>query len=290
MKDEEKQSQKKPVPLKGKKMERLMKKRWVYPAIYLAFAALVIASVLWYQNGTKNSKEQTPNSAFDQNGKTIPVSVSKEVFKMPAANPDDVVVQRDFYNPNESLEKKEAALVFYHNTYYQNRGIDLVTRSGKAFDVVAAMSGNVIKAEKDADLGFVVEVAHPDGLVTHYSSLESINVKDGDYIKQGEVIGKAGQNLYDKESKVHAHFEIRKDGFAFDPKSAWEQTAGQIAKQIENASASDQKKEEATNQNQNSNLDKNSESESSKDSEKRSGEETKSPSDSTGEKTHENHN
>lgn len=244
MKDEEKQTQK-TVPLKGRRMGKFMKKRWVYPAIYLAFAAVVLASVLWYQNGASNSKD-TPNGAFQNNEKAVPVSVSKEVFKMPAKDPKSVVIKKEFFNPDASAKEQEAALVFYNNIYYQNKGIDLAIESGKTFDVTAAMSGNVTKSVKDPELGYVVEVEHANGLITHYSSLASVKVKEGDMVNQGEVVGAAGQNLYDKDAKIHAHFEIRKDGIAVDPVSAWNQSASQIEKQVDKQEQASKKDEKAS--------------------------------------------
>ncbi|MGG1572995.1 peptidoglycan DD-metalloendopeptidase family protein [Fictibacillus sp. NRS-1165] len=244
MKDEEKQSQK-TVPLKSRKMGRFMKKRWVYPAVYLAFAAVVLASVLWYQNDASNSKDE-PNSAFDKNDKAVPVSVSKEVFKMPAKDPNSVAIKKEFFDPDASAKEQEAALVFYNNIYYQNKGIDLAAESGKTFDVTAAMSGNVTKSVKDPELGYVVEVEHTNGLITHYSSLASVKVKEGDRVNQGEVVGSAGQNLYDKDAKIHAHFEIRKDGIAVDPVSAWNQSASQIEKLVDKEEQASKKEDRAS--------------------------------------------
>lgn len=152
---------------------------------------------------------------------------------MPAKDPKSVVIKKEFFNPDASAKEQEAALVFYNNIYYQNKGIDLTIESGKTFDVTAAMSGNVTKSVKDPELGYVVEVEHANGLITHYSSLASVKVKEGDMVNQGEVVGAAGQNLYDKDAKIHAHFEIRKDGIAVDPVSAWNQSASQIEKQVD---------------------------------------------------------
>ncbi|EIT83875.1 peptidase M23 [Fictibacillus macauensis ZFHKF-1] len=240
MKDEEKQP-KKTVPLKGRKMGKFMKRRWVYPAVYLGFAAIVLISVLWYQNESAKPKT-APNTPYEKQ-EAVPASMTKEVFKMPAK---DVVIKKQFYNAEASAKEKEAALVFYNNIYYQNKGIDIGTESGNSFDVTAAMSGNVVKAAKDPELGFVVEVKHSNGVITHYSSLASIKVKEGDRIKQGDMVGTAGKNSYDKDAKVHAHFEIRKDGMEIDPVSAWEQSTAQIQKLADSMKKDEKKQNEAT--------------------------------------------
>ena len=37
-------------------VKRLLKKRWAYPAIYIASAALILTVVLWFQNSSTNEK------------------------------------------------------------------------------------------------------------------------------------------------------------------------------------------------------------------------------------------
>ncbi|MBY6037309.1 M23 family metallopeptidase [Fictibacillus nanhaiensis] len=240
MKEEEKQT-KKTVPMKGK---NAMKKRWVYPAVYLSFAAVILTSVLWYQNDAKNVEDNTPDSAFEDDGTAVPVSLTKERFQMPVADPEAIEVIKDFFSQDATAQEQEAALVYYNNIYYQNRGIDLATEDGKAFDVTAALSGNVVKVGKDPALGWVVEVEHDKGVVTHYSSLASVSVKQGDQVKQGAVLGQAGENAYDKDAKIHAHFEVRKDGEAVDPVMAWDQSVAQLASAVEDSRKEMKKAEE----------------------------------------------
>jgi stage II sporulation protein Q len=47
--------------------------------------------------------------------------------------------------------------------------------------------------------------------------LQEVNVSEGDKVKQGDVLGKAGRSLINEEAGVHAHFEIRKDGVPVNP-------------------------------------------------------------------------
>ncbi|MCG3005437.1 M23 family metallopeptidase, partial [Escherichia coli] len=82
-----------------------------------------------------------------------------------------------FYDDQAAKKQQEAALVFYNNTYHPNTGVDLAIEGDKSFDVTAAASGTVTKAEKDPLLGFVIEVDHKDGLVTQYQSLDEATVE-----------------------------------------------------------------------------------------------------------------
>ena len=198
------------------KWKRLLKKRWFYPAVYLGVAAIVIATVLWAQMGSKVAEHEEDATAHDYNEEAVPAAQQQEVFVEPVlANGSEV--KTPFYDVNASAEEQESALVFYNNKYHQHQGIDYALKSGEAFDVAAAMSGTVEKAEKDPLLGYVVQLKHSDGVATVYQSLANVNVEEGDEVEQGDIIGEAGKNQFHKDAGVHLHFEIRKDGVAVNP-------------------------------------------------------------------------
>lgn len=79
-------------------------------------------------------------------------------------------------------------------------------------------------------LGYVVEVEHADGLSTVYQSLSEVSVEQGDKVKQNQVIGKSGKNLYSEDSGNHVHFEIRKDGVAMNPLNFMDKPVSSIEK------------------------------------------------------------
>jgi stage II sporulation protein Q len=203
------------------KMQRFFRKRWVFPAIYLIAAAIILTGVLWFQNsgndvgGSKDKSEA--NTSYKNDQPAVPVSKTAENFVLPALNSSEVVIAKEYYESDATKEKQEAALVYYDNTYRQNRGIDIAAKDGKSFDVVASLSGTVAKVNQDPILGFVVEIEHEKGVVTVYQSLADVKVKAGDAVDQGQVIAKASKSLYDEEVGIHAHFEIRKDGIAVNP-------------------------------------------------------------------------
>lgn len=212
-------------------LQKLMKKRWVLPAVYLGLAAVVLSTFIWFQ-GTNEDATPNGNGSPDNNNSVgmdigspdaIPVTTTSEVFKMPVVNEADVKVIGYFFDFNASEEEQQNALVFYDNTYFQNKGIDIAMESGESFDVVAALSGTVVKAEKDALVGHVVHIEHDNKVVTVYQSLAGLEVEEGQTVKQGDVIGKAGRNLYNQDAGVHVHFEIRQDGVAVNPKDFFNQ-------------------------------------------------------------------
>jgi stage II sporulation protein Q len=202
-------------------VKRFFKKRWVFPAIYIASAAIILTAVLWYQT-SNNATDKYDYKSTDIAGKknqepAVEVSKTFEDFKMPVENADAAVVKTKFYDFNGKTEDQEAALVFYNNTYQPNTGIDVTVKDGESFDVVASLSGTVTRVEEDAVLGNVIEVEHDKGIVTQYQSVKDIKIKVGEEVKQGQVIAKAGQSLFNEKAGTHVHFEIRKDGIAVNP-------------------------------------------------------------------------
>jgi stage II sporulation protein Q len=205
----------------GSSVKRFFKKRWVFPAIYIASAAIILTGVLWFQ-GSDNATDKYEYESSDLTGKkndtpALEVNSSLENLKMPVKNPMETTVKMEFYDDKASVEKQEAALVVYNNNYEPHTGIDFTSKDGETFDVVSALSGKVTRVEEDATLGNVIEIEHDKGIITKYQSVKDVKVKVGDKVKQGQVLAMAGQSLYQEEAGTHVHFEIRKDGIPVNP-------------------------------------------------------------------------
>lgn len=219
------------------KMQRLFRKRWFFPALYLGLAAIIMTTVIWLQTGNNVAlpEEEEERTAHDYNEEAVPTVSEQEVLIEPVLS-DQIEIKTPFYDVNASAENQEAALVFYNNKYYQNKGIDYALADGETFDVVAALSGKVVKAEKDALLGHVVEIEHNDGVTTIYQSLEDVRVEAGDTVEQKDVLGKAGRNSFNQEIGIHAHFEIRKDGEAINPLDHFGKSVTTLTESLQKAS------------------------------------------------------
>ncbi|WP_242228647.1 M23 family metallopeptidase [Bacillus cereus group sp. BfR-BA-01323] len=204
---------------KSQKVVHLFQKRWVFPALYIACAAVILMVALWFQgaNPKKNPNHDQATPYTQSEDPAVPVTKSSEVVKMPAAANAEVVVQKKFYEDAATEAEQEKALVFYNNTYSPNKGIDIAAKNGKEFNVAAALSGTVTKAEKDSLLGYVVTVDSGNGVAVSYQSLGSVKVEKGARVAQGEVLGTSGLSAMNKEAGSHVHFEVRKDNVAVNP-------------------------------------------------------------------------
>lgn len=96
-----------------------------------------------------------------------------------------------------------------------HRGVDLVVPLGST--VSASDGGTVIYAGYSSSYGNHVKIRHNGGFVTLYAHLNSISVKYGDKVYQGQEIGKCGST--GNSTGPHVHFEIIKNGVLVNPES-----------------------------------------------------------------------
>jgi Peptidase family M23. len=214
--------------------KRFFRKRWVYPAVYIIAAAILLTAFLWFQNRSESGKDQFGYTDHQDRrvneGEALEVAKSLETFKWPVANPGGVEVITPFYDAASSEEEQEAAIIDFGNSYQPNTGIDIAARDGKSFDVLASMGGTVTRVEEDSFLGNVIVIKHADGIETRYQSVTDIQVQEGDTVKQGQVLAKAGRSLLNERAGIHTHFEIRKDNVPVNPLSYFERTLASLQK------------------------------------------------------------
>jgi murein DD-endopeptidase MepM/ murein hydrolase activator NlpD len=93
-------------------------------------------------------------------------------------------------------------------------GIDLVAPGGTA--VIAAAPGRVTwAAPRAGGWGNLVTVAHGRGLRTMYAHLSTIDVRVGQWVAGGTVLGRVGAT--GDATGPHLHFEVRVGNAAIDP-------------------------------------------------------------------------
>ena len=92
-------------------------------------------------------------------------------------------------------------------------GLDFRAATGDPARVTA--NGKVVSAGWSGGYGRMVEVDHGNGLSTRYGHLSEINVKVGETVRIGQVIGLVGST--GRSTGPHLHYETRIDGEAVDP-------------------------------------------------------------------------
>ncbi|MGC2780053.1 MAG: M23 family metallopeptidase [Bradyrhizobium sp.] len=92
-------------------------------------------------------------------------------------------------------------------------GLDFRAATGDPVRVTA--NGKVVNAGWAGGYGRMVEVDHGNGLSTRYGHLSEINVKIGQQVKIGDIVGEVGST--GRSTGPHLHYETRIDGEAVDP-------------------------------------------------------------------------
>ena len=104
----------------------------------------------------------------------------------------------------------------FHRAKHFHQGVDFSVPRGTS--VLLTASGKVVSLKKStlqAGRGNWVEIDHGNGYSSRYIHLETILVKEGQFLKKGVVLGTVGNS--GGSISPHLHYEILKDGKPVDP-------------------------------------------------------------------------
>ena len=122
--------------------------------------------------------------------------------------------------------KVEANFADVRNYIYHAKKIDQQTHLGYDLSstahvgVQASNDGRVVYAAPLGIYGNCVVLDHGYGLQTIYGHMSEIDVRDGDMVKRGQVMGKSG--MTGMAGGDHIHFSMQLDGVQIDPKEWWD--------------------------------------------------------------------
>lgn len=134
--------------------------------------------------------------------------------------PDDVYTLKKFTCPTTST--RYTAYYGDRRTYaYSNGKSSTSLHYGNDYgipegsEVRACADGKVVMAENRISTGWSIVIEHLPGLYSLYYHLSSIDVKEGDTVKQGDLIAKSGSTGL--ATGPHLHWEMRLNGSAVRP-------------------------------------------------------------------------
>ena len=97
----------------------------------------------------------------------------------------------------------------FDNGNQHNDGVDILVSSDQS--IKASMSGKVAFVGSNLkSFGKMILIKHDNKFVTAYAKIDEFNVKEGDLVKKGQIIGKIFKNN-------SLHFQIRKSRNPVDP-------------------------------------------------------------------------
>jgi murein DD-endopeptidase MepM/ murein hydrolase activator NlpD len=154
---------------------------------------------------------QTDTSAFETQLNRINASsaqidrVAQTILTVPLGRP--VIGEADMTSPFGMRKHPIFRRMAIHT------GIDL--RGDTGDPVRATATGKVTIASRQSGYGNMVEISHGNGLATRFGHLSEINVKVGQVVRIGEIIGSIGSTGL--STGPHLHYETRVNGQPVDP-------------------------------------------------------------------------
>ena len=206
--------------------KRLKLKPFVLPMIYSVFVLILLVAVFITRSQfvveKDNDETYVTGSILDS---YVPVINLDVTITRPYTN-EDVKIGKDFYSYEDDSNNQTNSIVLYENTYMQNSGIDYVSEN--TFDVVAILDGEVIEIKNEELLGTVVTIRHDNDIISVYQSLGEVSVENGEKVTQGQIIGKSGTSVINKELNNHLHFELVIQGALKDPENYFDKKLNEI--------------------------------------------------------------
>lgn len=126
----------------------------------------------------------------------------------------ELALRRDHFDalptspPVEGLRLSSGFGMRKHPVTGKNRmhkGLDFAGPSGTP--VMAAAAGRVVYAARKGSYGNLIELDHGNGVTTRYAHLRDIEVREGDTVDMGEIIGTVGST--GASTGPHLHWEVR---------------------------------------------------------------------------------
>lgn len=199
--------------------EPIQKKPWFWPVFYVGCSLVFVGLILGVNALMGDDKASKDELVQKDPGLLVETNSRAETMKYPfkEALLDEVSVVQDFYDVAADEETRQKALLVFNQQFSTSSGVSLSIK-GEPYEVLAAMSGEVVEVKLDAFEGNSILLKHANGMQTRYSSIADITVKTGDTVEQGQPLGQASENEYNQAAGVHMHFEVLENGKAVNPK------------------------------------------------------------------------
>ena len=160
---------------------------------------------------SKNDNTDSKNANKEDNTVTVMSGVNKHTFNeekgliWPVNG--DVILK---YSMNNTVYFKTLA------QYKCNPAIAIAAKKGTS--VKSAADGTVIKVGKDSEIGKYVTVDIGSNYTVKYGQLDNITVKNGQEVKEGELLGKiAKPTKYYVEEGSNLYLQVKQNGNTVDP-------------------------------------------------------------------------
>ena len=187
----------------GDKFKIIYKERFIEDNIYVGLESIEAAYFQhkgedFYAFGFKTDSLQKDYSYFDEKSK----SLKRAFLKAP--------VQFSRISSRYNLNRR---IAYYGYALRPHKGTDFA--AGIGTPILATANGTVIESTQKGGNGKYVKIKHNDTYSTQYLHMKAQNVKKGQYVKQGDVIGWIG--MTGNTGGPHVCYRFWKNGQQVDP-------------------------------------------------------------------------
>lgn len=205
-------------------------RRNIYPITLTACAVLVlgIITISAYASIKESNQEitQTNNPTISEtdSGQNSSDNVTDTgAGTNPTPKPENPVVKKiefDLPFDNAAVQKDytDSSVVYdaTTNLWCTHQGIDYSAIEGQ--EIKSVCDGTITKIENTMMYGTIIYLKVSDELTVVFKGLSNnLQVKEGDSIKRGQVIGKVTSFLAEKADGIHLHLELLKNGKLANP-------------------------------------------------------------------------
>ena len=184
-------------------MRKRKLKGFVLPTLYMLITISIFTSIVLLGNNI-NLKTKDYNYGTDTLKDNVEtVIVEDTITSSTISDPVDKTkasISIHFYKIEDNEDRQKESLIYYENTYLPNTGT--LYTSDETFDVKSVFEGTITEILDDEFFGKYVVIEHTKNVRTYYYGLDEIDVKIGDEVKTGTIIGisKTNEIMNNKKS------------------------------------------------------------------------------------------
>ena len=204
-------------------------KRNIYPITVSVCTVLILGIVSVSAYNSIKDVQEVPNVEIETSKPSIDEPIidtgsgdldeteKPEVIK-PTVSSDPIIFNLPFEGAVVSKPYADNSLLYDNTTklWCTHQGLDFSCEEGR--QIVAVYDGVIEKIENSMMNGTTVYLKITEELTIVYKGLSSnLQVKEGDKIEKGKVIGTITSFLSEKADGVHLHLELLKNNNLIDP-------------------------------------------------------------------------
>ena len=206
-------------------MNKNLKNQMIYVLSSCGVVLLLVTLLVVGKVTNQKGEIELPTTGYVYNilnKLSLPVVSEDKGVKIirPYTDPN-VKVVKEYYDYLKTAEEQQNSIIYYEDTYMQSTGVGY-SNNGENFNIIAILDGEVVEVIEDQLIGNSVTIDH-NGIKSVYQSLSEIDVKVGDQVKQGDIIGVSGTSNINSDLNNHLYFELILNNVNVNPEEYYEQ-------------------------------------------------------------------